>query len=58
MARFHLTVLPDGRAVLTTPDKLDEAEAKRLGDILEEWSTGRRAAIAIPDCEVTVVRKP
>lgn len=57
MARFHLTVLPDGRAILTTPDKLDEAETKKVSDILEEWSSGKRPVIALPDCEVVVVSK-
>ena len=52
MSKFHLTVLPDGRTVITTDDKLTADEVERVDRLLEEWTSGKRPSIVIPDCDV------
>ena len=37
MTRFTLTVMPDGHALLSTPDDLGPDEAKTIMQQFEEW---------------------
>ena len=54
MSTFTLTVFPDGRLILTTPEYLDSENAKRILEMFEKWrdSPVARAQLVIPDCEV------
>lgn len=56
MARFTLLILPDGRAVLTTPDKLTDEQVKTLQGVFKDWSTAQPSeALIVGECEVVHV---
>jgi hypothetical protein len=55
MARFILSVLPDGRAVLTTVERLSEKQAFDLRGAIDGWRDGRWPFLVIPECETVQV---
>jgi hypothetical protein len=55
MARFTLLVRPDGKAVLTTPERLSDAAKLELRDAVRGWSEGRWPVLIVQDCAVVQV---
>lgn len=57
MTRFTLTVLPDGRALLTTKERLTDKQAFELRSTLDGWVAHRWPVVVIPECEVVQVHE-
>lgn len=55
MARFTLLVVPDGRAVLTTTERLTDRERHELGEVLTGWENGQWPIVVLSDCETVQV---
>lgn len=55
MPRFTLLVRPDGHAMLTTSEKLDEAIAKALFAAIESWKSGE--VLILEECDVVQIRE-
>lgn len=55
MPRFTLLVVPDGRAILTTPDRLSDAAVDAALAAFVEWRDGRAPALLIHECDVVQV---
>lgn len=55
MTRFTLSVLPDGRAILTTEVPLDVAQAQHLQEAVRGWRDGRWPVLVIADCRTVQV---
>lgn len=53
MARFTLAILPDGRALISSPDKLTDQQVKLLREVFATWSTAQPAeALIVGECDV------
>ena len=51
MSKFVLSLLPDGKAILTTEDELTQRQAAEVGEAYKRWhETGGIAVIA--ECRV------
>mgnify|MGYP001603283697 CR=1 FL=1 len=55
MASLQLVVRPDGRAFLTTRERLSRAAIEELTRQIREWQDGTWPIAVIPDCEVVQV---
>ncbi|MES2210939.1 MAG: hypothetical protein V4515_12275 [Chloroflexota bacterium] len=55
MTRFQLVVRPDGRALLTTTEKLSEQMVAHLREHLRGWEAGEYPIVVIPECSVVQV---
>lgn len=52
MTRLHLTVLPDGKCLITSEERLSEQEQALISDSVENWVEGSTPVLLIPDCDV------
>lgn len=52
MPRLHLTVLPDGKCLITSEERLDKAEQEAIAERVEQWVRGDTPVLLIPDCDV------
>lgn len=55
MPRFTLAILPDGRAVLTTEERLAHYQSAALADAVKGWREGRWPVVIIPECRTVQV---
>lgn len=55
MATLTLIVRPDGRAILTCPQKLDERARHELIGQLHSWEEGIWPIAVVDDCEVVQI---
>lgn len=55
MATLTLIVVPDGRAVLTTPERLTDKARYELAEVIAGWREGKWPVLIIPDCDVIQV---
>jgi FixJ family two-component response regulator len=55
VSRFTLSILPDGRAVLTTERRLDLEQAQQLQEAVKGWREGRWPVLVIPECATVQV---
>ncbi len=55
MARFTLSILPDGRAILTTTAQLDMDQVQNLQEAVKGWREGRWPVLVIAECETVQV---
>lgn len=53
--RFTLTIEPNGRALLSTPDELDPDEVKRLTHAWDEWKQTPQGLAIVTSCEIELV---
>lgn len=52
MPRLHLTVLPDGKCLVTSEDRLSQQEQEAIAAKVEEWVKGGTPILVIDDCDV------
>lgn len=52
MPRLHLTVLPNGRCLITSEDRLSAQEQEKVAKMVEEWVKGDIPVLVIDDCDV------
>lgn len=55
MATFTLLVVPDGRALLTTPERLSDAQTVAIREAVRGWRDGEWPVLIVPDCDVVQV---
>jgi hypothetical protein len=55
MARFQLVVRPDGRALLTTTERLSAEALSHVAGVLNEWQSGDFPVAVVAECEVVQV---
>lgn len=58
MTRLHLTVLPDGKCLVTSEDRLPREEQEQISQKVEEWVTGASPILVIDDCDVVRMEAP
>ncbi len=52
MSRFTLTLLDDGRGVLSTERLLSERQADQIKQAFESWRTTDQGILVIAECDV------
>lgn len=55
MATFTLLVVPDGKALLTTPERLSDQESAAIRETVRGWRDGEWPVLIVPDCDVVQV---
>ena len=55
MTTFTLLVIPGGRAMLTTTEKLSDAEIARCQQIARDWKNGAWPLVIVDDVDVVQV---
>lgn len=55
MTAFTLVVRPDGKAVLTTTEKLTDRARGNLLETIGRWEAGQYPIVVIPECDVVQV---
>lgn len=58
MPRLHLTVLPDGKCLITSEERLTDAEQEAIAERVDEWVKGSVPVLLIPDCDVVRMEVP